>query len=343
MLVIFSEDQHSHQGLGEFWRGQMVPCFDNPERPKAIISALRQAGLGKIQAPAPILSDVLLTVHDPQFIRFLETAWENWSAMGRQGDALPSAWTTRTSCHLDEPATIDGRLAFYATDAAAPIGPGTMKAALASAASAIGAADRVLSGIETASFALCRPPGHHAGRNSYGGYCYLNNAALAAQRAIDAGCDRVAVLDIDYHHGNGTQDIFFSRRDVFTVSLHGDPSYAFPYFSGSQSERGLGTGQGFNLNLPLPAGTKGWSWLEALALAVGRILQFGPDCLVVSLGFDTAATDAVSEFMLEQDDYLAAGRLVARVGTPTVFILEGGYDVAGIGTYAAKFFTGYLN
>jgi acetoin utilization deacetylase AcuC-like enzyme len=192
-----------------------------------------------------------------------------------------------------------------------------------------------------AAFALCRPPGHHAGREYMGGYCYLNNAAIASQHCIDGGAKRVAVLDIDFHHGNGTQDIFYDRPDVLFISIHGDPTVSYPYFSGHADERGVGAGVGFNLNIPLPRGTVWEGFYHALRHAGIAIGRHAPDALVISLGVDTFEDDPISHFRLRTPDYLRVGEAIARFNVPTLFVMEGGYMVDEIGINAVNVLLGF--
>ena len=205
---------------------------------------------------------------------------------------------------------------------------------------ALDAAHAVADGAR-AAFALSRPPGHHAGADFYGGYCFLNNAALAAQALRDRGMARVAVLDIDYHHGNGTQAIFYDRADVFFASIHGDPHTEYPFFLGYMDELGTGAGEGFNLNLPLSRGTGFGQWRAALELALQRIAGFRADALVVSLGLDTFEGDPISGFRLRSEDYLAVGGDLADAGLPTAFIFEGGYAVVDLGVNAVNVLEGF--
>jgi acetoin utilization deacetylase AcuC-like enzyme len=205
--------------------------------------------------------------------------------------------------------------------------------ARAGADCALSAAQAVVQG-SPAAFALSRPPGHHAGADFFGGYCFLNNAALAAQHLRTAGVERVAVLDVDYHHGNGTQDIFYERPDVFFASIHGDPHTEYPFYLGHADETGRGAGEGTNLNLPLPRGTGYAQWSAALEVALAAISRFGAQALVVSLGVDTFAGDPISGFCLQSEDYLRLGERLARVGLPTVLVFEGGYAVAEVGVNA---------
>ncbi|MFS2050954.1 histone deacetylase family protein, partial [Variovorax sp. CT11-76] len=196
-------------------------------------------------------------------------------------------------------------------------------------------------GGERAAFALTRPPGHHAGADFFGGYCFLNNAAVAAQALRDAGIERVAVLDVDYHHGNGTQAIFYARDDVHFASLHADPVTDYPYYLGHADERGAGAGLGFNHNLPLPRGTDFALWRAALTSALARIAEVKAGALVVSLGVDTFEGDPISGFRLRGDDYLRMGEDLARAGLPTVFVFEGGYAVAEVGVNAVNVLEGF--
>jgi len=237
------------------------------------------------------------------------------------------------------PETIGARLGYYSFDATTPITAGTWRAASAAADVAL-TAQAALAG-RGAAFALCRPPGHHAGRNFYGGYCFLNNAAIAARACIDQGAARVALLDVDYHHGNGTQAIFYDRPDVFFLSLHGHPAQEYPYFLGYADEKGEGPGEGFNANYPLRWGTAWAAYGEALDHATGRIRDYGPDAIIVSLGVDTFKADPISKFKLESEDYFRIGAAIAGLGRPTLFVMEGGYAVEEIGVNAVNVLLGF--
>ena len=199
----------------------------------------------------------------------------------------------------------------------------------------------MLRGDAANSLAVVRPPGHHASRDQFGGYCYLNNAAIAAAQLLAAGTGRVAVVDVDYHHGNGTQDIFYDRDDVYFCSLHADPAQEYPYFLGYANETGSGAGAGCNFNMPLPRGTGFDVWREALRFALRRVAQFRAAALVVSLGLDTFEGDPISGFRLKSRDYLSVGGDIARAGLPTVFVFEGGYAVAQLGVNAINVLEGF--
>jgi acetoin utilization deacetylase AcuC-like enzyme len=342
MLTIYSDDHRLHHGAAEFYRGRLVPCFEMPARADQVLDAVRSAGLGAVVAPDRFDRAALTRVHTDDYIAFLERAWDEWSALGETGDALPYAWPAAGLRRDTPPQHIDGKLGFYAIDAAVPITAGTWTAARSSADCALTGA-RHLAGGGASAFALCRPPGHHAGARAMGGFCYLNNAAIGAQYLRDHGAARVAVLDVDYHHGNGTQTIFYDRGDVLFASLHGDPMVEYPFFLGHADECGAGAGLGANRNFPLPWGTTGDEYLAALDAAIADIRAFAPDSLVVSLGVDTFVDDPISHFRLVAADFTTIGRRIATLGVPTLFVLEGGYAVADIGGNVAAVLTGFAD
>jgi acetoin utilization deacetylase AcuC-like enzyme len=278
-------------------------------------------------------------VHAADYLAFLPRAWPLWQAAGRSGTALPFAWPAPGLRADRPPEDIDGLLGFYSFDGGAGFVAGTWEAVKASHDVALTAADLVAAG--ESAFALCRPPGHHAGPRSAGGYCYVNNAAVAAERLREAGAARVSVLDIDYHHGNGTQAIFWERGDVQVASIHADPLVEYPYFLGHADERGAGEGEGATLNLPLPWGTGFADWAAALDRALEAVAGFGPERLVVSLGVDTFHGDPISRFRLDTPDYPAIGRRIAGLRLPTLFVMEGGYAVEAIGVNAVGVLEGF--
>lgn len=340
MLYVYTEDHKFQDGSAELIDGQIHPPVEKPERAELIRTAVRDAGLGEETAPEPVDRAVLEKVHAPAYLEFLETAWDAWQKAHGDWDALPICWPTRTFSHR-EPEAIDGLLSYYSFDAGSPITPGTWRAATASAGvAATGAA--FIAGGEQAVFSLCRPPGHHAARDVYGGYCFLNNAAVAIESLRERGCERIALLDVDYHHGNGSQAIFYHRPDVFFISIHADPRQDFPFFLGFADEIGDGKGEGANINMPLRWGT-GWSdgYEEALAHAVKRAAEFGPDALVVSLGVDTFDGDPISRFKLQTTDYPRLGGMIAEIRVPTLFVMEGGYAVSALGDNVAGVLKGF--
>ncbi len=340
MLTIYSDDHRLHHGNAELIDGTLKPCFEMPSRADMVLERVRKVGLGDVAGPREYGLEPVLRVHDAGYVEFLETAWSRWQATGRQHDALPLVWPVRDLRIDRKPQDIDGLMGYYAFDAGVPITAGTWRAVRSSANVALTALDEMLvSGRST--FALCRPPGHHAAAAYMGGYCYLNNAAIAAQALRDKGAQRVAVLDVDYHHGNGTQSIFYDRADVMFVSLHGDPAVEYPYFLGYADEPGAGAGLGYNHNYPLAHGTDWAVYETALADACGKIAAYAPDAVVVSLGVDTFEQDPISRFRLKNADYLKMGEMIGRLGKPTLFVMEGGYAVEDIGINAVNVLTGF--
>jgi acetoin utilization deacetylase AcuC-like enzyme len=337
MLTVYSDDHRLHRGRAELIDGKLVPSFECPERADTILRAVTP--ITEIIAPAEFGLEPIRRVHADNFLAFLESAWSMWTAAGRDWDALPLAWPTRGMRQI-EPDNIDGKLSFFSFDAGTPITAGTWQAATAAANVALTGADHLVHGAG-AAFSLCRPPGHHAAADYYGGYCFLNNAAIAAQYLLDNGSARVAILDVDYHHGNGSQSIFYERDDVLFLSIHGDPKQEYPFFLGHADETGAGAGAGFNHNFPLPWGTGAKPWLGALDECCSRLADYAADAIVVSLGVDTFAGDPISEFRLQTSDYPAIGEKVAALARPTLFVLEGGYAVDEIGTNVAGVLAGF--
>jgi len=340
MHTIYSDRHHLHHGNAELIDGKLMPCFEMPRRAEMVLARVREVGLGEVVGPEPFGLNPVLAVHDEGFVDFLATAWQAWLAEGRTHDALPLVWPVRSVRGDRVPDFIDGKLGYYSMDAGVPITAGTWQAVQAGADVALTGA-RVIAEGGASAFSLCRPPGHHAASAAMGGYCYLNNAAIAAQYLVDHGMARVAILDVDYHHGNGTQEIFYARRDVLFVSLHADPRAEYPYFLGYADEAGTGDGLGFTHNYPLPHGTAWEAYGQALADACARIRAFGPEAIVVSLGVDTYERDPISQFRLRREDFPGIGRQIAGLGRPTLFVMEGGYAVDDIGINAVAVLTGF--
>jgi acetoin utilization deacetylase AcuC-like enzyme len=339
MKTVYTEDHRLHAAKYELIDGTLKPAFEKPERADLVLARVKEAGLGPVEDPNDFGVGPLERVHDVRFLMFLETAWDMWRKTGRDRDALPLAWPVR-GMRAIEPDEIDGKLSYFSFDAGAPITSGTWAAARASANVALTATEMVSQGTRTA-FALCRPPGHHAARDYIGGYCFLNNAAIAAQWLRDQGMAKVSILDIDYHHGNGTQSIFYDRGDVQFVSLHADPRQECPYFLGYSDEIGHGAGEGVNVNYPMAWGTGFDVWGQALQDACHEVASFGPGAVVVSLGVDTFEKDPISQFKLKSPDFVETGRIIAGLKLPTVFLMEGGYAVAEIGVNAVNVLTGF--
>ncbi len=341
--LIASDHHLAHAGLIELVAGREVPCFDSPERATAIRAALLATDEYAPEAPRDHGPDPIAAVHDLELLDLVEHAWSDAMAGGRDPSRplLPDTFLLRAydgGMSLGQlPARRHDRLGAYCFDTATPIVAGTAGAARAAVDIALTAADRVLAGVPLA-YGLCRPPGHHAGRNLIGGYCFFNNAAIVAQSLIDRGAQRVAILDVDFHHGNGTQQIFWERGDVLYVSLHGDPGSIYPYYSGFATERGAGAGEGATLNLPLSPGTDGDGYLAALADGLDAIGAFDADApLVVSLGFDTYHADPICNLALQTDDYARIGSAIAALALPSVVLQEGGYAVDALGANAVAF------
>ncbi len=341
MLTVFSPDHALRDPKTELSGGELVAPFECPARMDYVLEQIRRSGLGDVIPPEVFDLDPILKVHDPQYIEFLRNCWVEWQAKGNKGEAIPSILPTR-SMQQRVPQNINGKIGYYAMAIETTITEGTWPAVLSAANVALTAQALINRG-EAASFALCRPPGHHATGDQFGGYCFINNAAVSAQAFLDQGAARVAVLDVDFHHGNGTQSIFYDRSDVMVLSLHGDPQHAFPYFLGFADEIGTGSGEGFNHNYPLAPGTTYDIWSDALRDACRKIEAFAPDALVVSLGVDTFEGDPISFFKLASDDFKRYGALLAGLKLPTLFVMEGGYAVREIGVNTVNVLTGFVS
>lgn len=339
MKVVLSEQHRLHFPRGELFGGNMVRPFECPERWDYIVERLRERGHDEFVEPGEVDMALVGRVHAPDFVAFLETVWHDWKSSGFEGDALPTVFPARRM-QQRPPRFIDGRLGYYSMAIDSAITAGTWQAARSAAACAIEAARHAAA--DGSAFALCRPPGHHAARDLYGGYCYLNNAAIAAETLLVDGASRVAILDVDFHHGNGTQDIFYERDDVLFVSLHGRPEDAFPHFLGYADESGAGRGEGFTVNYPMAPGTTYAEWGAALNDALKRIANYAPDALVVSLGVDTFENDPISFFKLTSADFTRYGEGIGKARLPTLFVMEGGYAVAEIGVNTVNVLDGFL-
>lgn len=304
----------------------------SPVRVKALEAALEPTGMFRRIPPRRWPDAHLRTVHDPAFLDFLQRVCEK---VGTERSVYPYVFPIRNAAR--PPIDLPVRAGYYCIDTFTPLNLHAWEAARRAADCALTAAQAALDG-ERLVYALVRPPGHHAERKVFGGFCYLNNVALAAQHL--AGHGPVAILDLDYHHGNGTQEIFYTRDDVFTVSIHGHPRFAYPYFSGFEDEMGEGDGAGANLNIPLPEEVDGTRYREALGVALKRIRAFRPRYLLVALGFDTARADPTGTWSLGPRDFEDNGRLVGAMGMPIVVVQEGGYRTRTLGANARAFFTG---
>ena len=341
MKIVHSDEHRAHFPQGEIYGGEFVTPFERPSRVEYILRELKKRKMTDIVAPGRLDMGAVRKVHDKGFLEFLEKAWSEWVAAGYRGEIVVTMIPTR-SMRQRCPRQIDGKAGYYAHSIETCITAGTWDAARASAAVALTGQKIVASGAG-AAFALCRPPGHHAHDDLYGGYCFLNNAAIAAQAFRDAGAARVAILDIDFHHGNGTQDIFYTRKDVLFCSLHADPDQMYPFFLGYKDETGAGAGQGYNFNYPMPPGTAYGVWGKALEDACRKIKAFKPDALVVSLGVDAFKDDPISFFKLTSADFKTCGGRIAKLKLPTLFVMEGGYAIEAIGVNTVNVLEGFLD
>ena len=333
MKVVVSESHRLHAPGREYSRAGMGLYPETPARVDAILRGLGEAGLLEAIEPGACGAQALRTVHDGEYLTFLEGVYGVWERAGGRRELTAAVFAPRHSGQHSgrhsgarPPRDPLGQMGYYGYDTT-PLVAGTWQAARAAAACALTAADVVAAGGGVA-YALCRPPGHHAGPDSFGGYCYLNNAALAAVRLADRG--GVAVLDIDYHHGNGTQAAFYASDRVLYVSLHADPDWEYPLYWGRADETGEGAGRGFTRNLPLPPGTGDGAYLEALRVGLNAIADFDPAALVVSAGFDGYRGDPLGQFELTPEGFARIGEALAGLRLPTVVVQEGGYSPEGL-------------
>jgi len=342
MITYYTPLHEHHSPEKEFFRGDLIPCYEKPERAKYILDELKTRGY-EVREPDTDSGNILKLVHSERYLSFLETAWSQWISIDPANEIVqpfPSVWPVRTLRTDLEPDNFIARLGLYSMDNGTPMAAGTWIAVKAGADAAVSAANYLIAG-KRCVFSATRPPGHHAGMDFMGGYCFLNNAAIAAQALILGGSARIAILDVDYHHGNGTQSIFYDRADVLYVSIHADPRIEYPFYLGYADEIGEGLGVGCNLNLPLPAGSSAETWFAALDTACKKIVQFQADAVVVSLGLDTYAGDPLGKFRLPTEDYHRLGAIIHRLDLPTVFIMEGGYASVELGVNAVNVLEGF--
>lgn len=321
MITVYDDRQRAHDPQMFLSSGAPQPCPEKPARIDALMGAVRRIG-GPVVAPADAGLAPIAAIHPDRYLTFLQNIFTRWSRIeGASAEVIPNIHpANRTDGY---PKSAVGQAGFHMTDTSCPISAQTWDAAYWSAQTAIHAADLVLGG-ERAAYALSRPPGHHAFAELAGGFCYLNNSAIAAQRLVDAG-RRVAILDVDLHHGNGTQGIFYDRGDVLTVSIHADPERFYPFFWGYASETGEGTGVGANLNLPLPRGTGDDGFMAALDVALQAVAAHGTDTLVLALGLDAFEGDPFGGLRVSTPGFARIGAKVAATGLPVVIVQEGGY------------------
>ena len=334
MNIIYAEQHQLHATDQVFVEGRPFIVEEVPARAEAILEAVQRAHLGPVSAPSDHGLEPILAVHDADFVAFLRTAYaENAAHLGELGPVFPRNFATRHAQRRTK--NFFGLKGYYAIGVGSPILEGTWEAAYWSAQCALTAADLVRSGKRSA-YALCRPPGHHAAADLYGGFCYLNNAAIAA-RSLQAADERIAILDVDYHHGNGTQLIFYSDPSVLYCSLHAHPDEDYPFYWGDVDEQGDGPGRGANRNWPLPRGADEGRYLAALDEALAVIRAFAPRYLVLSLGLDAAAGDPVGGFEVSSSGMAEIGGRIAALNLPTVIVQEGGYLLERLGENAVAF------
>ncbi len=346
MKAIVSPHFEADGPLQMLRRGQFINHYDVAQRGQQLRLGLEDAGcIIKTISPSELdesnLHELILSIHDAKYINYLQGAWANWSKTPNSStEILPNISPNRHMQRFNEenPVALAG---WYIGDAAAPIGENTWRNAFGSVGASLKAALQLQSG-ELAAYALCRPSGHHACRDMAMGMCFLNNVAIAAQ-VLRQKFQRVAILDIDMHHGNGTQQIFYERADVLTLSIHGDPSNFYPFYTGFEQEIGDCEGEGTNVNLPLPSGTRETAYLEALNIAGNKILEFGAQALIVATGFDTFKDDPLSCFKLDSSSYYVIGKAIRSLKLPTLFVQEGGYFVAALRENVRQLVVGFEN
>ena len=322
--------------------GHRYTSMELPDRAISILNALETEQLGAVVEPSDFGIDPLGSVHDTEFLDFLKTIYQkNLDYTGKPNPVFPNTFPTRSIHYLSKHP--DSLVGYYCFDVDSPIMAGTWEAAYWSAQCALSGAQDLISNpsnpkCPVVSYALCRPPGHHASRDTYGGYCYLNNAAIAACYLGRP----VAILDIDYHHGNGTQEIFYSDAEVLFCSIHVDPEQDYPYFWGSSNERGESAGSGYNFNWPLPIGTQDHTYLSTLDQALAVIAGFAPKYLIVSAGFDILSGDPIGGFQISLDGISQIAKAIAELNLPTLIIQEGGYQLPMLGKCAVQFLCPFI-
>lgn len=323
-----------------FWmlRGVPGPNKELPERAHRLRAGLDRLGLATTLPPITDRA-AMHRIHTGRYLAFLETCWQDWQRFPAAGAEVVANLHAQKATQT-YPRGIVGRAGWHMADTACPVGPETWQAALRGVDTALAAASAVLDGAP-AAYALCRPPGHHADADSAAGHCFLNNSAIAAQ-ALRTRHDRVAVLDIDVHHGNGTQEIFYNRADVLTVSVHASPEEFYPFYQGYADEKGRGPGEGFNLNLPMPQGQGDVEWLAMIGTALDRIAAFAPGALVLALGLDAHENDPLRGLSVTTDGFARAAALIAGAGLPSVIVQEGGYLSEDLTDNIAAFLGGWM-
>ena len=343
MKTIYSEKHKLRNAKTELFGGELVKPFERPERIDFIIDEINKTKLGAIEKPQEINFKIIKKIHDEDYVEFLDTAWDEWEKEGFKGEAIPTVWPSKSMDSNKIPSFIEGKLGYYCLAGETSISKGSIEAAYEAVKVAVNAANIIIKNKASSIFALCRPPGHHASKNQYGGYCFFNNAAIAAQHMKDEGAKKVFILDVDFHHGNGTQAIFYDRADVYYSSLHGDPLHAFPHFLGHSDEKGVGKGLGYNANYPMLPGTGYDTWSNALDDCLSKISNFKPDFLIISLGVDAFENDPISFFKLKSENFINIGKKLSKLKIPSLFVMEGGYSIKEIGVNTVNTLKGFEN
>ncbi|MGL4974039.1 MAG: histone deacetylase family protein [Bosea sp. (in: a-proteobacteria)] len=346
MRAFFHPDQARHSPLQFMRFGRLVAPKDLPERTQKLLDALSARGIVP-ELPPEVGTGPVLEVHTPDFVRYLETAWSRWTELPDYGpEVWPNTfpyWSGRPEEEARPPCratAMVGQTGWYLGDLSVPMGPETWGSVLRSSETAVAGADALLAGAR-AAYSLCRPSGHHARSDRATGFCYLNNTAIAAHR-LRTRFGKVAILDVDAHHGDGTQQIFYTRNDVLTVSIHADPVGYYPFFTGYADERGSGRGEGFNLNLPLAHGGGGKEMAAAMARALEAIRTFGAEAVIVALGYDAHRLDPLTVLKLEAEDFGQIGAQVKTLGLPVLTVQEGGYGIEVIGDCLGAYLDGVM-
>ncbi len=337
MKAVFSGIQLGHAPTRFLSRGQIVPYPESPERARALLEGARQAG-AQICAAKRFGEEHFAAIHADHYLDFLKNGFAEWSKLDGAGPEMQASLRPGRQAMV-ESQHIMAKAGRYMMDFSCAITAKTWSAVTASAMTALTAADLCLKG-EAVTYALCRPPGHHAYPNRAGGFCYLNNSAIAAQH-LRQSHEKVAILDIDVHHGNGTQAVFYRRPDVLTVSIHADPMEYYPFYWGGPEETGEGRGRDSNLNLPLPVGSGDDAWLDALDTALDKIETHDPGALVIALGLDAHEADPLKGGTVTQAGFARIAEHIAALGLPTVIVQEGGYLTEHLPDNLAMFLTSY--
>lgn len=328
MHAVYTSAHRAHSPQVWLFKGGIAQAEEVPQRADVLLQATIEAGHDVLEVGTQAANErelnAVRAVHDGEYLQFLQQAWTMWSQMpDASAQMIPNVNLGR---HIQQrPQSITGLAGYYQADGACPIGEGTWLGVCASAQVAINAANTLLDGQHQQVYALCRPPGHHAYADMAGGFCFLNNTAIAAQMCIDRGATKVAIVDVDVHHGNGTQGIFYQRPDVLTVSLHGDPAQFYPHFVGYDAETGAGAGLGNNLNVPLAQGTGDDVYLSRLEAVLERVARFAPEVLVIALGLDASGHDPLAFLDISNDGFERIGATLGALNLPTLLVQEGGY------------------